>query len=470
MQYQMSDPKETYEDKEILFNSDDKFQKSKENVKELLESFESEKKKYKEMIKILAEKHDTSNEMIKHYEDLDILEEIRIEKMEKTKMKLKEYESRISKILESSEAHKIQAKEKYLALLRQFKEKLALITELDTTVASINKKMKILESENQNLINYQTNVGKKIIQLQNQVKTFENEIKKLNSEQLVEKIPEIDLGFLNRENYDKMVVEINAFEESVMKITKIIEALDSKQRIYLLTITEFLDQSLNQIEPQIKYYKNPFDPLLEAPQGNVTIVFTDIQGYSSLLTNNHEDMETALFLYNIQIQNILRDKKYNGYEVKKNKNSFFCAFSSRLNALDFALEVQLSFLSLPWPNSLSKLEECKNETGKNTIIFKGLRIKIGISSGEFEMRKENDTIEYKGPIVDLASALVSKSEGGMILTTSEFWDSIKPHLHEIKHPLFVKDLGEVDLKEIKEKKHLMVILPEQLKERISYFE
>jgi class 3 adenylate cyclase len=470
----MNDPK----DKTVLVNEDEipnndesRFQKSKDNIKELMESYNKEKKKYKEMIKMLAEKHENSSEMIKNYGDLEILEEIRIEKMENTKKKLEDYENRISNILEN-EAHNIHAKEKYLALLRQFQEKLATIKELDIHVSSIKKKMEVLEIENETLMNYQTSIGKKILQLQTQVKFFENEIKKLKAEQLTDKVQTIDLEDFKLENYDKLMLDINAFEESISKITKIIEELDTKQRIYLLTITELLDKSLNMIEPKIKYYKLPFDPFLEAPEGNVTVVFTDIQDFSSLMESDGEEMETAMFLHNIQMQNILRDKKFNGFEVKKTRNSFFSAFSSPITALNFALEVQLKFLTLPWPKSISTFEECKKESGKNGIIFKGLRIKIGINFGEFEFKdeKNSERKDYKGPAVDLASALVSKAVGGMILVTSEFWNLIEPFQNELNHEIFVKDLGEVNLEEIKEKKHLMVILPEELKERISYFE
>jgi class 3 adenylate cyclase len=470
----MIDPKDEidFENNETPKIEEPRFQQRKENVKELMESLEQEKKKFKEMVKILAEKHENSTDLIKKYEDLQILEEIRVEKMEKTKLKLKDYENRISEILERNESHKIQAKVKYLALLRQFQEKLSTIRELDFHVASINKKMEILQTENETLMNYQTSIGKKILQLQSQVKFFENEAKKLKAEQLTEKVQKIDLELLKLENFDKLMLEISAFEESITKITKIIEELDTKQRIYLLTITEFLDQSLNLIEPKIKHYKLPFDPFLETPEGKSVILFTDIQGFSSLMDLDAEEMETALFLYNVQIQNILRDKNFKGYEVKKTRNCFFCAFSSPINALNFALEVQLKFLALPWPKNLLTFEECKKESGKNGIIFKGLRLKIGINNGVFEFKNEKniDRKDYKGPAVDLASALVSKAEGGMILVTKEFWNLIEPHQKELNHEIFVKDLGEVNLHQIKEKQHLMIILPEELKERISYFE
>jgi class 3 adenylate cyclase len=396
----------------------------------------------------------------------------------------KELDKQISSLVGESENWKSYTDNRYKDLLVQYNEKLCNLKELKDHIENMNKNVNYLETENKNLSTVDPDVEQKVKQLENQVQFFGDQLNNLKekneeisteeeNEQISaqEEIPQIKSEkLIHYQNILKK--ELTSIEKNISEISKIIETLEYQQKKFLSTVTN-LNQSLKIVETQIHFYKLPIDPnKLPAPTGNVTIVFTDIQGSSSLWNYDHEEMETALFLHNIQIQNILREKNINGFEVKTIGDSFMCAFNSPTDAVNFALEVQLKFLLLPWPKKLLDSEDCKTVDGIDGVIFKGLRIKIGIFSGECLVNIDSVTQreDYFGPTVNIAARMVSKARGGMILITSDIWDSVNQKLDEILHEVFVKDLGEIELKGVEQKKHLMVILPEILKERMEYFD
>jgi class 3 adenylate cyclase/uncharacterized coiled-coil DUF342 family protein len=400
------------------------------------------------------------------------LEEI-VRKESQGLVDIKELDNQISSLVSESENWKSYTDNSYNNLLVQYNEKLESLKELKTHIENMNNNVNSLETENKNLSIMEPDVTQKVKQLENQVKLFDSKLNKLmekNEEIFAEEISDVKSSkFIHYQNILKK--ELSSIEKNISEISKIIETLEYQQKKFLSTATN-LNQSLKIVEAQIHFYKIPIDAdKYPAPKGNVTIVFTDIQGSSSLWNFDHEDMETALFLHNIQIQNILRESKINGFEVKTIGDSFMCAFNTPTDALNFALEVQLKFLLLPWPKKLLESEECKTVTGIEGVIFKGLRVKIGIYSGECLVNVDTVTQreDYFGPTVNIAARIVSKARGGMILVTSDIWNYVNQNPENILHGVFVKDIGEVELKGV-EKQHLMVILPENLKERIEHFD
>ena len=75
-----------------------------------------------------------------------------------------------------------------------------------------------------------------------------------------------------------------------------------------------------------------------APTGTVTLVFTDIEGSSTLWENYGEDFGPVLALH----QEIFRQciAQFKGYEVKTEGDAFMVAFAKPLDAAQFCMTVQ----------------------------------------------------------------------------------------------------------------------------------
>lgn len=78
---------------------------------------------------------------------------------------------------------------------------------------------------------------------------------------------------------------------------------------------------------------------VKAPLGNVTLVFTDVQGASKLWEADPKMMVTSLRMHNKICSELLQ--KYQGYEVKTDGDAFMYAFSDPLNAVNFCLKAQV---------------------------------------------------------------------------------------------------------------------------------
>ena len=96
--------------------------------------------------------------------------------------------------------------------------------------------------------------------------------------------------------------------------------------------------------------------------------------------------------------------------MKTEGDAFFVAFSRPTDAVRFALEVQLELLDAEWPEWL--LNEDSNrenigicfddpdEKGVTALLFRGLRVRIGVYTGEPEVECDETTkrIDYYGQV------------------------------------------------------------------------
>jgi len=132
------------------------------------------------------------------------------------------------------------------------------------------------------------------------------------------------------------------------------------------------------------------------PEGTTTILFSDIQGSTTL----HEK------LGDIRAQEILRDhnaifreqvSSHGGFEVKSLGDGFMVAFSSARRALQCAIGVQRAFLSY-------------NDAHTDEPLY----VRIGLHTGE--LIQEMD--DFFGKNVILASRIADQAIGGQILVSA----------------------------------------------------
>jgi class 3 adenylate cyclase len=133
-----------------------------------------------------------------------------------------------------------------------------------------------------------------------------------------------------------------------------------------------------------------------APDGTVTILFSDIEG-STAMTERLGDRRWLEVLreHNRVVRDQVRD--HEGFEVKSQGDGFMIAFSSARRALDCAISVQRAFAA--------QADERPDEA---------VRVRIGMHTGE-AIREQDD---FFGRNVILAARIAAQAEGQEILVSS----------------------------------------------------
>ena len=207
---------------------------------------------------------------------------------------------------------------------------------------------------------------------------------------------------------------------------------------------------------------------LPPPKGIITFLFTDIKGYSSLWEENPTAMHKSIQIHNQIIRFVISE--YNGYEVKSESDSFMVAFQEAESAIIAATSIHEELMKAPWPKALLRTHSTHDQRDNDgKLIFRGLRLRIGINSGVAYSTTDIVTrrADYFGNSVNRAAQITGMCEGGEILLT----------------PSTVKQLGDVDSLAIApyvhfSKSHLTIgsknkpiyrVLPLPLMKRIDYF-
>ncbi|KKK48001.1 hypothetical protein LCGC14_3149510, partial [marine sediment metagenome] len=132
-----------------------------------------------------------------------------------------------------------------------------------------------------------------------------------------------------------------------------------------------------------------------APDGTVTILFSDIEG-STAITERLGDRRWLELLRGHNA--IVREQvaAHEGFEVKAAGDGFMLAFQSARSALQCAIDIQRAFAQ-------------HNESADEPI-----RVRIGLHTGE--AIKEAD--DFYGKNVILAARIAGQAQGGEILVSS----------------------------------------------------
>ena len=133
-----------------------------------------------------------------------------------------------------------------------------------------------------------------------------------------------------------------------------------------------------------------------APDGTVTVMFTDIEG-STAMTERLGDQKAqdVLHIHNA----IVREQvaAHQGFEVKSQGDGFMVAFSSARRAVESAIAIQQSLA----------VHNIENPT-------EPIKVRIGLHTGE--AIKEGE--DFFGKTVILAARIASQAVGGQILVSS----------------------------------------------------
>jgi class 3 adenylate cyclase len=168
------------------------------------------------------------------------------------------------------------------------------------------------------------------------------------------------------------------------------------------------------------------------PTGNVTFLFTDIEG-STKLAQEFADSYNSILQRHDAILNEAVDSN-NGITFKKIGDAFCSSFNNSTDALKAAYLAQQKILGSDW--------------GKSP-----LKVRMGIHKGDAEYMNH----DYVGYItLSRVNRIMSVANGGQVLMTQEVYEEI---INTAPEGISFRDLGERKLKDI--------ILPEHIYQLVS---
>lgn len=163
------------------------------------------------------------------------------------------------------------------------------------------------------------------------------------------------------------------------------------------------------------------DPEVDAPTGDVGIIFTDIKNSTALWESYPVAMRSAIKIHNAVMRRQLRI--IGGYEVKTEGDAFMVSFPTATSALLWCFSVQSHLLEAPWPSEILNSLHCQEVLdGEGNVVFRGLSVRMGIHWGNPVCEPDPVTrrMDYFGPMVNRASRISGVADGGQINVSSDF--------------------------------------------------
>lgn len=167
------------------------------------------------------------------------------------------------------------------------------------------------------------------------------------------------------------------------------------------------------------------------PVGTLTLLFSDIEGSTSMLTGLGARWAEALSAH----RTILRAAftEFGGHEMGTEGDSFFVVFASATQALLAAMTAQRGLADHQWPDD------------------RPLRVRIGLHTGE-PQRHEDD---YIGIDVHRAARIAAAAHGGQTVIS----ETTHALVGDALRGLTVRDLGWHRLKDLPDLQHLYDVTP-----------
>jgi len=201
--------------------------------------------------------------------------------------------------------------------------------------------------------------------------------------------------------------------------------------------------------------ERPTSAPLTAPMGRVTLVFTDIEGSTTLWEAEEEIARHSLHAHDAVMRAALQ--KHGGYEVKTEGDAFMVAFPLPSQALRFCVEVQRNLHEHPWSDALLARPEAEIGSG-----FRGLRVRMGVHEGSPECRMHGNKADYYGPMVNRAARISGIGHGGQILVSAETWAHAA---RDVRASVEATVLGTYRLRSLSGTQEIVQIVPSEFVER-----
>jgi len=180
---------------------------------------------------------------------------------------------------------------------------------------------------------------------------------------------------------------------------------------------------------------------MKIPTGNVTFLFTDIEGSTKLAQDFPDKLQAALLLHHEILQQAIESN--NGYVFEIVGDAFCCSFESADDAVKAGVDSQLSLSQVNWEEPV-------------------LKIRIGIHSGNTEWNGKS----YMGYITLARTARVmSSAYGEQIIISNTTYEQCSDRSVRIKKlNISFRDLGERRLKDVIQPIRIYQVLSPGLRE------
>src|SRR5258708_24435986 len=169
----------------------------------------------------------------------------------------------------------------------------------------------------------------------------------------------------------------------------------------------------------------------ELPTGTVTLLFTDIEGSTSLLQQLGERYASLLD----ECRHLLRAAflEFHGHEVDMQGDAFFVAFARATDAISAAVAVQRALTSHAWPEGVM------------------VRVRMGLHTGELQRSSDG----YVGLDVHHAARIMRAGHGGQVLLSQTTRDLVE---HDLPEGVSLLDVGAHRLKDLQRPGHLFQLV------------
>jgi class 3 adenylate cyclase len=254
------------------------------------------------------------------------------------------------------------------------------------------------------------------------------------------------------ERYKKLIIELSATQVNLASAQQETDRTMRQMRALELKMPMFMRQGKNTVHP---------------PQGEVTLVFTDVEGSTVQWEWDADSMAVAIRVHNDLLRSLLHE--HGGYEVKTEGDAFMCAFADPFVAVRWCLDAQEKLLGAKWPEKIFEHDKSKVVVSNATsqVLYKGLRVRMGVHTGRPSNEEDPVTgrMDYFGPMVNRAARVESVAYGGQIVMSSDVYDRVVVQLQSISHIPEIIDLGTFELKGLQDPTRIFQILPVSLTER-----
>jgi len=264
---------------------------------------------------------------------------------------------------------------------------------------------------------------------------------------------------------DQFQLMFNKSEKEAKELQEEVKQLESQLQNTML-VNKNMGSEINLLRYKLKSLEESRVITKKAPEGKVTLMFTDVQSSTSQWEKDPEVMSKAMKVHNTLFRKLIEE--YNGYEVKTEGDAFMIAFQTPLDAVNLAMRAQVELLSQDWPKELLENKDSQLEqTSDGETLWNGLRVRMGMHTGSPECSPDPITnrMDYHGPMVNRSARVGGFGNGGQVLVSGDVWEIVKPELDKIFGEPVAEEKGYFRLKGLDFDMLLVQLLPKKLNPR-----
>eukprot|EP00240_Pyramimonas_obovata_P000193 CAMPEP_0118928276 /NCGR_PEP_ID=MMETSP1169-20130426/5554_1 /TAXON_ID=36882 /ORGANISM="Pyramimonas obovata, Strain CCMP722" /LENGTH=2032 /DNA_ID=CAMNT_0006870203 /DNA_START=97 /DNA_END=6195 /DNA_ORIENTATION=- len=242
----------------------------------------------------------------------------------------------------------------------------------------------------------------------------------------------------DRENYRRTRLSRSSITEVSLPSADqaAVEEVEDTRTHELIMVTPLALVAREDHLPRIATERQVLPSYFEAPVAHsATLVQTEVEGLNLLESRVPDSTASSLIILQKVMRRLLQG--HNGYVCQDNKQgAMLLAFHSAVDAVQYSLELQEQLLLEAWPGELLDEEQACRMALYGCVIFRGLRVRVGIAAGQATEVKPSvatGAAEYVGLLAIKCMRLMTAAHGGQVLVGRCVQEALNPYV--------VQDLG-----------------------------